>query len=79
MNSIAGIVRARAADHAALGAVRVLQEVHPVAWEAAVDPHHLQGAFNVVDLRQGLRASAQSFYLLIKESLYEMSSSFWRF
>lgn len=50
------------------------QRADAVAREAAVDPDHLQRVLNVVDLRQGLRASAEDRHLLAEKPLYEVFS-----
>lgn len=74
MSSIPGIEGSRAADHTALWALGMLQDIYAIPWKAAVHPHHLKGSLNVVYLRQWLRTLAQDFYLLNEESLYEIFS-----
>lgn len=46
----------------------------PVSGEAATDPSHLEGALDVVDLRQRPCTSAYNFHFLIKEPLYAIFS-----
>ena len=52
----------------------MFQDIHSIPWEAAINPNHLEGTFNIVYLRQWLCTSAQNFHLLIKKSLYEIFS-----